>query len=187
MSSPSQPVNIRSSYSGLNDPETQPASYVPSAVGTPDLRALRAQYAGTPPVPNIPPRNSGTPTSRPDSSSVSLAGQVNSTPRRSAVSQTVGGISAGFRAIASPSGAETPPVVDLDDLPDEEKAKVLARHLVPGGARKKSQGEAGSEQLAPTGSGSATPRSRHSSGNLSQAQDPVVFPIPYDAPGADVT
>lgn len=185
MASPSQPVNIRSSYSGLNDSETQPASYVHSAVGTPDLRALRAQYASTPPLPNIPPRNTATPTTRPDSSSVSLAPQLNPSPRRmSSTPQPVGGISAGFRAMTP--GTDTPPVVDLDDLPDEEKAKVLARHLVPGGARK-SHGEAGSERPAPTGSGSATPRSRHSSGNISQSQDPVVFPIPYDAPGADVT
>lgn len=87
-----------------------------------------------------------------------------------------------------PSGSATPLRPDesafstLADVPDEEKARVLRRHLVSAEER--------------TGSGSkvATPGANDSPAEGSQAGDSAVvsgaedpFPIPYDAPGGDVT
>lgn len=72
--------------------------------------------------------------------------------------------------------------VDLEDLPDEEKAKVLRRHLVSKDNRAGSNGSEGSASTGP---------SRKSSNAQLRApmrrEDTEVFPVPYHAPGADVT
>ncbi|KAF8150727.1 vacuolar amino acid transporter 4 [Crassisporium funariophilum] len=191
MTSPSQPVNIKSPRLAPTDPvEGQPASYTPS-YGTPDLRALRAQYAGTPPPPNIPMRGAGTPSKLPNPSSISLATPIEGSPLRPGP-QVTGGLSATRQAVGMGSG--TPPSLDLDDLPDEEKAKVVERHLVAREQRLKPNNEAistpGSILDVPSGSESDVTRSRRSSsgtGKKPLREDSEAFPIPYDAPGADVT
>lgn len=175
MTSPSQPLNIK--RGGPADSESQPTSYTPS-LGTPHLRAIRAQFSGIPP--NIPLRGSVTPSLRPASSNVSL----HTPPDRSApraTPQLISGLS-----------ATRQPIADLDDLPAEEKAKVLERHLVPKEQRMKAivEGKSGSglDGVDP-GSGSPFTISRRSSNGISQHQkdDLEPFPIPYDIPGADVT
>src|SRR5258705_9207347 len=105
MSSPSKPLIIRRAKARGDESVSQAASFVvpaafggTPAIGTPDLRALRAGYAGTPPLPNIPPRAAAavaggttTPLYKRDSS----ASLATSTPQRyPAVGQVVGGISA---------------------------------------------------------------------------------------------
>ncbi|KAF7966035.1 hypothetical protein HWV62_40435 [Athelia sp. TMB] len=193
MASPSRPLNITSPRLAARDFTPDAAGSFASGTplsGTPDLRALRAQYAysGTPPVGNIPPRpgtgtpstpiqnRSGTPQliqgqSRGFSNSnVSLPG-VSASPRVGP--SGLGGISA-HRPSTPDSRSGSPFPTNLEDLPDEEKAKVLRRHLVSKEER--------------------TPASRTSSASLRSAQtatarreDSEPFPVPYDSPGADVT
>ncbi|KIK10232.1 hypothetical protein K443DRAFT_670855 [Laccaria amethystina LaAM-08-1] len=189
MSSPSLPVTIRSA--NVEDSGAIPSSYTPS-FGTPDLRALRAQYAGTPPPPNIPLRATQTPVSnRIGSPAAPLAPHSDSQPRRPAP-QAVSGLSASRQPLGT--GSDTPPVFDLDDLPDEEKAKVLGRHLVAKDLRSKALLEAksatGSDLGTLNGSKPGSSRSRRSSAGGTKTPmrgDSEPFPIPYDAPGADVT
>ena len=190
MTSPSQPLNIKvsSTRGGQGDLESHSASFVPS-VGTPDLRAIRAQFSGIPP--NIPARGSVTPSLHPVSSNVSLrALPERSTPR--STPQLISGLSATRETIETSSG--TPPIADLDDLPAEEKAKVLERHLVSKDQRMKGITEGNNsfkDSAIDRISGPDSPFSvsRRSSNGLSQRQkeDLEPFPILYDAPGADVT
>ncbi|KAF4614123.1 hypothetical protein D9613_007849 [Agrocybe pediades] len=214
-SSPSKPVNIRPrGRLGPNDSnnnsngEGQSGSFLGTTptVGTPDLRALRAQYAGTPPLPNIPPRGggTGTPTSRGGISTPSSVqppadpsplGGSSSTPSRPGP-QPVGGLSATKGLNSDKSDPQS--IADLDDLPAEEKAKVLERHLITAGRRSKPNGD---DTLAPKSSSGSlldaqrgsqsdlAARSRRSSAGQPQTvrQDSEAFPIPYDAHGADVT
>ena len=193
MASPSRPLNITSPRLAARDFTPDVAGSFASGTplsGTPDLRALRAQYAysGTPPVGNIPPRpGTGTPSTPAQNrsgtpqliqghsrnfsnSNVSLPG-VSASPRVGP--SGLGGISA-HRPSTPDSRAGSPFPANMDDLPDEEKAKVLRRHLVSKEER--------------------TPASRTSSASLRSAQtatprreDSEPFPVPYDAPGADVT
>lgn len=136
--------------------------------------------------------------------------------------------------IAGPSDASVQqPVINLEDLPDEEKARVLRRHLVSkeervaalakdrpesvaGSDHVPADGASGSEQpqqkplgliaqlRKSLGGGkvenettlaagpSTTDRSRRSSAagsssNVHTKHDTEPFPIPYHAPGADIT
>lgn len=214
MASPSKPLSIRQPRAHRGDETlSQAASFLGAAtpgigtpaVGTPDLRALRAGYTGTPPVANIPPRvtaligGTTTPLYKP-ASSTSLAAL---TPQRSG--QAVGGLSATRQfALATPA-----PISGLDDLPMEDKVQVLERHLVPPELRTKpgtsplngesaaDDGGNASHSNAPSIS-SQPPEfggdddSRRSSIvpahlQLPQREDSEAFPIPFHAPGADVT
>jgi solute carrier family 36 (proton-coupled amino acid transporter) len=191
MTSPSQPLNIKvsSPRGGQADLESYSVSFAPS-VGTPDLRAIRAQFSGIPP--NIPARGSVTPSLHPASSTVSLrALPERSTPR--STPQLISGVSATRETIGTSSG--TPFIADLDDLPAEEKAKVLERHLVSKDERMKAFTEGNnsfkddSVMARIPGPDPPLTISRRSSNGLSQRQeeDQEPFPILYDAPGADVT
>ncbi|KAF9243462.1 amino acid transporter [Melanogaster broomeanus] len=171
MSSSSKPVNIGSPraaafYSGTPPP----------GASTPDIKALRAQYSGTPPVPNIPVPVRYTPPSG------SSPGAYFLTPKEMVFKRpSSSGISA-----QRPTSSGTPRsgvdvnVVDLEDLPDEDKARVIRRHLV---LREENFGSLASsdhdtrEADAPS-VGPSTP----GRGDGSEA-----FPIPYHASGADVT
>lgn len=187
MTSPSQPLNIeRPSTRGLGDLESQSAS-VALSIGTPDLKAIRAQFSGIPP--NIPARGSATPSLHPASSSVSLrALQDRSSPR---TPQLISGLSATRESETTGTTSGTSPIADLDGLPAEEKAKVLERHLVSKEQRTKAftEGNSFKESVLDPVPDSPFTISRRSSNGLSQRQkdDLEPFPIPYDAPGADVT
>lgn len=86
-----------------------------------------------------------------------------------------------------PSGSATPLRPDesafstLAEVPDEEKARVLRRHLV-------SAEERGSSRV-PTPGQDGTPVEGSQAGDSAVADRPEdePFPIPYDAPGGDVT
>jgi solute carrier family 36 (proton-coupled amino acid transporter) len=171
---PTKPLNIGSPRSG-------------------DLSGADAGSAGipgTPPVPNIPrygspratpvflgdsPGRAGTP-----GSFMGGAGRTG-TPG----SLTVGGGLGAARA----SGAGTPmgdaAGVNVDELTDEEKARVLRRHLMS-----REEREAAAAQSGPAsrrGSDvSAVPKSRRPSAVV-RRQDTEAFPVPFQAPGADVT
>lgn len=198
MTSPSQPVPIKSPRLLPDEPSESVSTSFITPIGTPaDRRALRAQYAGTPPtLPNIPPRCL-TPARSGQSSLIPASDPF--VPRPGA--QAVGGISALAGRNSNPSLAgnrsETPPVLDLDALPDEEKAKVLRRLLALPQERQNNGGEAksiaGSDQ-EPSRDLEQASSSRPSSVRqpLSGAKDTLQldeesFLIPYNVPGADVT
>ncbi|KAF9056825.1 amino acid transporter [Rhodocollybia butyracea] len=168
MSSPSRPLSI---------PRRGSHSQAATPIGTPDLRALRAQvFSGTPPVglsiplPNIPLRTSSPAPFEGAPESLSSARTPLSGP------------------LAGPSSRTDSPAnlpVDLDDLPDEEKARILRRHLVS-----KEERERGEQQDDDANSSVAEPgpMTRRSSGSVGVTrEDTEPFPVPYNAPGADVT
>ncbi|KAF7336952.1 Aa-trans domain-containing protein [Mycena venus] len=189
MTSPSKPVQIS------KRPPIDPVDGVSGSLsnstpyGTPGIHLLRAQYAGTPPPPNIPPRNIPTPSLRPQ---VSDNSQVPSQPGSF---QGQGGISAALRPTPGNSETELNVNPSLDDLPDEEKARVLRRHLVSKQEREAKSSTPASELDVPLDgpSGADGPRSRRSSSGTHTPQqgvrreDTEPFPIPYHTPGADVT
>lgn len=198
MTSPSKPLSIKS-------PRTQPVDEVPTQqssppAGTPDLRALRAHYIGTPQIPNIPPRGTPgarTPIVRPGTPSTPAQPTVDtpSSPSHRPTDPVVGGISAtrrpSFGAHASGSPAPDVPPLDLDGLPDEEKAKVVARHLVLKDERTKSDQSKASGPSDPNSSRSrpssqqSNPSQSQNNGKAKDTSEP--FSIPYDTPGAAVT
>ena len=83
----------------------------------------------------------------------------------------------------------------MDDVTEEEMARVLRRHLVPRriGAEMNSgngsgEGEEGGSQKGEDSGSSEEARSKQVvSGNGQQDEDDEPFPIPYDAPGGDIT
>lgn len=180
MSTPTRPVNIR--------PGT-PQNYDGSPIsGSPNIRALRAQY-GTPPVPNIPPRNIPL-----NSSSTNIGNIGSGSPRLSAPGTPIiggirmhapGGPGSGTRTPAS--GYENP----FEELTDEEKARILRRHLVSREEREHQLDRKSSfGSFADRGEGPS--RSKRQS--IGTGRDPIPttgdtdpFPIPYHTPGADLT
>jgi len=103
-------------------------------------------------------------------------------------------IDGGFRKASttlSPSNITEIPHLDPDEFPDEEKAKVLARHLrlredeitnieLPKPAP--SVSETASIHSNPSSQRSTTPRDTGKA-----REESVSFPISYDVPGADTT
>ncbi|CCL98797.1 uncharacterized protein FIBRA_00802 [Fibroporia radiculosa] len=176
--SPSKPLDIASPRSASTE---LPSTPVPVSVisGSPSPRALRAQYAGTPPPPNIPRRGTplGTPniagnSPLPGSTLLAGVGEPSS-------SVPVGGLSA-----RRPSGLSSTPgsgsdLHMLDELTDEDKAKILRRHLV---SRQEREGSIS----ASSDNGAVSKRSSMSH-LRTQREDSEPFPVPYHAPGADVT
>lgn len=180
MTSPPGPRNIGSPRRISQDFENISASHFGTPIaGTPDLRALRAQYAAasTPP-PNIPPRSNGTPTNQPLRPLPSM--DFSSNPRLA--TSGLGGISA--RRPSTPSSNNDANRLDLDDLPDQEKAKVLRRHLV---SREERQAGPDSDLSEQEISRQSSMMFKQGSSQLIRRQDTDPFPVPYDAPGADVT
>ncbi|KAJ4477472.1 vacuolar amino acid transporter 4 [Lentinula aciculospora] len=168
MSTPSKPLGI---------PRRGSQSQSATPIGTPDLRILRAQViSGTPPVglsippPNIPPR-----TSSPAPSGPFAVG----TPASSSTAKI---------QLASPSRTDSPLnlPVDLDDLPDEEKAKILRRHLVSKEERERERREIQDSTTTSTPELVSQTRRSSGSGRITR-EESEPFPVPYAAPGADVT
>ena len=189
--SPTKPFDIPSprQQNPLNAEGTPPTFGTPNLgiSASPSPRFLRAQYNGTPPPPNIPPRSNATPIGTPRAPLnylPSLAGEPSSYSSRGLVGLP------GSR----PSGVAQPgALVDnpFDDLTDEEKARVLRKHLVS--REERQTNAAGPSDPVPA----ASSRAESESGNLSkrssfsqyrvQREDTEPFPVPYDAPGADIT
>ncbi|KAJ6561909.1 transmembrane amino acid transporter protein-domain-containing protein [Mycena capillaripes] len=188
MSSPSKPVNITRR---AIDPVDGVAGSLSTPYGTPDIRILRAQYSGTPPPPNIPPRNISTPSLRPQVSDNSLLPSADGQPG------SFGAIGAALhpKTQTPGNGSDSQLNLDLDDLPDEEKARVLRRHLVSRQEREVISTPA-SELDVPIGAQPGGSGSRRSSSGAHtpgqghahvQREDTEPFPVPYHTPGADVT
>lgn len=190
MSAPnSKPVGIASPRLRSDDAASFDSRGVSGSPG-------RAGWAGTPP-PNIPPRfiSAG---SRPGSftptAGAAFPNSRTSTPRDDAASgqgndylRVAGGVPPDDRG-----GRATPTLQDLDDLPDEDKAKVLRRHLV-------SREEREAESLRRPSVASARPAmdavqfNSNDSGGSSYApsvgpgEDLDPFPVPFSSAGGDIT
>jgi proton-coupled amino acid transporter len=196
MSSPSKPVNISrrapDSTEAIAGSLGIPGSVSATPIGTPDLRALRALYAGSTPPPNIPPRTIPTPSLRPQVSDASMGQPVNEPGLPGSFRP-----SPALRAQTPQNGTETPLNLDLDELPDEEKARVLRRHLVSKEDRQGADATptppgASDLDLPPQPGGSGSRRSSsgaagNDGGSHVEREDTDPFPIPYHTPGADVT
>ncbi|KAJ7214339.1 vacuolar amino acid transporter 4 [Mycena pura] len=169
MTTLSRPVNISKRPKDPADETDETPGSLHTPYGTPDVALWRAQYAGNIP-PNIPMRM-GSPALRAQHSDASL--QPGS-----------------FGGRRTPqNGADTP--LDLDNLTDEEKVRVLRRHLVSKMERQNHDTKSAplSELDVPPGSqpsGSQPRRSSFQATGVERA-DTEPFPIPYHAPGADVT
>ncbi|KAK7031269.1 hypothetical protein VNI00_013520 [Paramarasmius palmivorus] len=184
MSSPSSPVTIRPNSKAVLSDENVSRSFASS------VDILRAQYSGTPPSTslNIPLRNAS------PALSSTPAGNDGSPlrPRTNPVPGTSGATGRKGSGTGSGSGSGTPmmPPFDLEDLPAEEKARILRRHLVSREEREREQQE-GSDLNVPTLSRRSSNSQRSSNGNSNRGvlsrEDSEPFPIPYHAPGADVT
>ncbi|KAF7289594.1 Aa-trans domain-containing protein [Mycena chlorophos] len=186
MSTPSKPVNIvgRPREGAEEDADSNLTPY-----GTPDIRVLRAQYVGTPPPPNIPLRT-GSPALRPrasDASAKPAMEGVSGSPMGLPASFNGGGLRTGTPAVVDA------PSVDLDNLPEEEMARVLRRHLVSREEREQTPADSNakstpsSELELPLGSQAVSRRSSFRNQHPVQREDTEPFPIPYHAAGADVT
>lgn len=181
MSTPTKPVNIRPGTPQDRDFESSSVS------SSPNIRALRAQY-GTPPIPNIPPRNIPTSSSStnvgihgPGSHRPSLPG----TPIIGGMRMPVpGGPGSGTRTPTS--GYENP----FEELTEEEKVRILRRHLVPREQREQQLDRKSSfGSLADRGEGPSKPKWQAPNPGRDQVtgEDSEPFPIPYHTPGADLT
>lgn len=197
MSLPSKPVNIRSPKPDTNDEQDEVSGSFnprgPSPVGTPDLRAMRTAY-GTPP-PNIPLRI-GTP--RDTASPLLLQATTSGINSRKATPALPATASADPHPhdhnIATGSGPATRTltpalITDVEDLPDEEKAKIVRKHLVSKGERQKRHSNPASEHEHAEDRATSAQSTRPPSvaGRQHARVDTDLFPVPYDAPGADVT
>lgn len=158
-------------------------SGTPTPTGSPDIRALRAQLQGTPPIPNIPARY--TPVSSSYSGREVPLGT--SFPTNELAVRPPFSIVSGMR----PSTSDSPRsgidfgAVDLDNLPGEEKARILRRHLVlpdERQSRAETSSMSGSDREEGPSASVLTPLRTPQTRESSEA-----FPIPYDAHGADIT
>lgn len=178
MSSPSKPVNIVSPRFSSTPVTGTPSGRRDSrshfgTPATPDLRSLRAQYVGTPPLPNIPPRT-GTSTPRPSAPTEPLVFPGEGLSRVPSVS----GISArrpdvvglGLDRVSTPD-----PTADVDSINEGDKVKVLRKHLVSREERE------GNNSKAPSRKSSTSQFARP------RQEDTEAFPVPYHTPGADIT
>ena len=182
MSTPTRPVNIRPGTPQSLNVDGSPIS------GSPNVRALRAQF-GTPPVPNIPPRNVPV-----NSSSINIGVHGSGSGRPSVAGtpiiggirmQAPGGPGSGTRTPAS--GYENP----FEELTDEEKARILRRHLVSREQREHQLDRKSSfGSFNDRGEGPSISK-RQSLGAVRDTavarEDSEPFPIPYHTPGADLT
>lgn len=176
MSSPSRPVNIvspRFSPAPIPGTPRRDSRSLFGTPATPDLRSLRAQYIGTPPLPNIPPRT-GTSTPRPSVSTEPLVFTGDGLHRVPSVS----GISARRPAVIGlglDDASTSDPTADVDSLQEDDKVKVLRKHLVS------------REERGGNNSGAPSRRSSTSQFARPRQEDTEAFPVPYHTPGADIT
>lgn len=235
---PASPTAI--SYPSENDQEQEQAPRS-STSNRPFSSSLVGTPRSIPSIPNIPPRNTGSPalagsvprpqaalSSRRSSASVppptvaalgkkevvkpssqgqsNLAAALSSSPAQADLQPSALHQQASKTSLRPPSaggnrsGTSTPindsAFSNLAEIPDEEKARILRRHLVSAQERQagsKSQGGTpGPEAPSPAEdqdgarTGSAVGEGS-SDGADKKADDPNQFPIPYDVVGGDVT
>lgn len=180
MAKSSQPLDIKGTRPREDQPETSGSLGRGGPVtGTPTTRNGGRGTPATPPSANIPPRlGDELP------ASVSL---TRSSPLRPQTPQTGGSIAP---TGASPSGMRS----NLDEVTEEDMARVLWRHLVP---RRGGDGDADGISIGgcwhPSEYVPSSTRNGRSGGENDdqpsgpQRQDSEVFPIPYDGAGGVIT
>ena len=171
----SPPVRIRPS--GRRDDNSTPLLTPPLPS---DSLGLPGSF-GTPP-PNIPPRlvsRQGV------GSSPRLGGAFGSPPRGSPL---ISGSASPVGGLEERGRSGTPAPKDLDDLPDEEKARVLRKHLVSREERVNSR--------QPSVTRDSVTRPQTSDVHIAASQsgpssihkvDEDEFPSPFSHPGGDIT
>ncbi|KAL1940248.1 hypothetical protein VTO73DRAFT_9200 [Trametes versicolor] len=194
MSSPSKPFDIPSPRQAQQaNPESTPPNFGTPISASPSPRFLRAQYAGTPPPANIPPRAGGTPSGTPratgSSSYIPLPGgdASSSSPRL-----TAGDFIARRPASGTPGSGQGDNL--LDELTDEDKARIVRKHLVSREERQNNRPATPDHPARGSFSGGSDTghagilSNRSSTSHIHvEREDTDPFPVPYDAPGADVT
>jgi proton-coupled amino acid transporter len=196
MSTPTKPVNISS-------PRQQPAEELTGSpgrfnYGTPSQRA-QGQPPSTPPIANIPRYGSPSNLGIPGSLSANAARGLPFRPRTPAIGSGAGSaggggtpvipafVSGGRRESMSGTGSGTSTPRNVEDVSSDEMARVLRRHLV---SREERQGLGGDHDedigTERDRSGGDSRASVHSASGV-QREDSEPFPIPYHAPGGDIT
>ena len=199
MSKPTKPLNISSPRQ--QTPDELSGSPGRFNYGTPSLRAP-GQTPSTPPIANIPRYGSPSGLGLPGSLTANVGrGQVPFRPRTPVVGSGVGSAGGGGTPVfpafvggggggggsGSGAGSGTSTPRNLEEVPSEEMARVLRRHLVSREERQRLDDE-NVEVRGRSGVGSRR-ASVHSSGGTSRVQreNSEPFPIPYNAPGGDIT
>jgi proton-coupled amino acid transporter len=184
-SPPARPVKIGSPLRPLRDIDDE------DATEHPDVRQLRQQY-GTPPAGTTIPRFRGTPgTSTPI---------VVGTPARLPLSADLfrgsptpgSSVDRGLLRAASAADVTKTPSPALPEPSEEDKAKIVRRHLV---SRHQRVGDEPSNSQGPSRTPSFYPEASEHSSKISSRTPSVfhredeseVFPLPFSAPGGDVT
>ncbi|EJD06877.1 uncharacterized protein FOMMEDRAFT_138660 [Fomitiporia mediterranea MF3/22] len=141
--------------------------------GTPTARLgppPRQGTPSTPPIANIPPRSAGDASPAPAGAGLPASFTARSWRARTPMT--------GGSSTPTGMGTSESPRMNLEDVTDEEMARVLRRHLVLRRGADVNTDEGSAHSRRPSDSGS----------NEIQREDSLeAFPIPYDAPGGDIT
>jgi len=181
MSTPSKPVNIGSPVRSLRDIGDE------DATDAPNFRQRRQQY-GTPPAGTTIPRFRGTPG---NSTPVVMGSPAGFTPAE-LFRNSPRPVSPPLRPVPATDVTKMPALA-LPELSEEEKMRVLQRHLV---SREQRFGDEVSRSQGPSRVPSFYPEtSEHPSNKSSRASsvyhreddESDVFPLPFSAPGGDDT
>lgn len=198
MSKQTKPVKITSPRrvpSDLNDLSG-------SAAGTPSRSFRSPGTPSTPPIANIPPRvpsgagvmSYGSPSGLALGLGLPSSRASPSAPLRPRTPAQAGDGRSSEVNTGSASGSATPR--NLEEVSEEEMARVLRRHLVSRSERnlgesstpEASADPAGGEALGEgTRKASFSGRSSGAASRQAIREDSEPFPIPYDAPGGDIT
>lgn len=184
-STPAKPVQIGSPVRSLRD------VYDDDTTDTPNVRQLRQQY-GTPPAGTTIPRFRGTPgTSTP----IPMGSPARPPPpadlyRNSPRPGTP--FDHGLLGAVSTTDVTKTPAAVLPELSEEDKMRVLQRHLVSrdqrfGDEAYRSQGPSRTPSFYPEASGQPSNVSSKTPSVYHEEEESDIFPLPFSAPGGDVT
>jgi proton-coupled amino acid transporter len=188
-SPPSRPVDIGSpvrSLRSLRDIGDE------DATDAPNVRQRRHQY-GTPPAGTTIPRFRGTPGNL---TPIAIGSPARSPPPAELFRNTprpVSPIERGLLGAVSVTDVTKIPSQALPELSEEEKMRVLQRHLVSrdqrfGDEPSRSQGPSRVPSFYPEASDRPSNRSSRASSVYHREDDESdIFPLPFSAPGGDVT
>lgn len=184
-STPSRPVKIGSPVRSLRDISDE------DATDAANVRQRRQQY-GTPPVGTTIPRFRGTPGNM---TPIVMGSPAHSQPVElfRNLPRPVTPVERGLlRAVSATEVAKIPSQA-LPELSEEEKMKVLQRHLVSrdqrfGDEPSRSQGPSRVPSFYPEASEHPSNKSSRASSVYHREDDESdVFPLPFSTPGGDVT
>lgn len=184
-STPSGPVNIGSPVRSLRDIGDE------DATDAPNFRQRRQQY-GTPPAGTTIPRFRGTPGNL---TPIAMGSPARSPPPAELFRnpRPASPIERGLLRAVSAADVAKIPSHALPELSEEERMKVLQRHLVSrdqrfGDEQTRSQGPSRVPSFYPEASEHPSNKSSRASSFYHREEDESdIFPLPFSAPGGDVT